>query len=393
MKHFLENKYQIVFVWILNILLLLSVENVNAQQKVDCEQLNVAAYLASYNHYAPPGGNWGNYPTEAVEWSVIDRLLYFALNVEKDGSLSVIKKYKNVSPSRINAIVEAAHQREKPVLITVGGWGNYKEFSRAIRPPVRSQFIENLVNLIEKWGFDGIDLDMEPIKNADVSHYKSFVSKLREKLNTLDTPVANRPLLTAVTGKQPKMFADIQDKLDHIYLMTYDMSGAWSGWVTWHNAPIYSGGNKFPNHPKLLPSTDNMVDEYLEAGVKKEKLSIGIDFYGYVWKGVSKPGQQWDAQPNVIDNVPYYKIVKKYYESRYYHWDRDAQAAYLSIEDKEKETFVSFDDEQTVKAKINYACKKGLSGVFIWDLSAGYFKKQPQDSRDPLIDSMKRILP
>lgn len=356
----------------------------------------VSAYLGAWNHYAPPGGNWGNLPTEEIDWDAFTHLLYFALNANEDGSLSEIKKYHTFSPSRLKAITKAAHEHDTAVLFSVGGWGNYPGFRSAIMPENRDAFISNLIKVMEKWGFDGIDVDMEPIKDeTDVKNYKAFINQLHQELQNKTTPLDIRPLLTAATDWKPEMFADLSDKFDQINLMTYDMSGAWRGWVSWHNAPVYNGGVNFPSTNKPLPSANTEIEEFMEAGVPKEKLGIGIDFYGYIWHGfVTGPLQNWVTQPTVQPNVPYYKIMTEYYDEDHYRWDDKAQAAYLSIDSPiplEKQ-FISYDDEKTIEAKIKYVREEEIGGAIIWDLTGGYQKEQPTGKKDLLLQKVKEEL-
>lgn len=364
------------------------------------DEMWVSAYLASWNHYVEPTGNWGNLPTDEIDWDAFTHLFYFALNVKADGSLSSIADYENMSPDRINAIISAAHKENKPVIITLGGWGNYDGFSQAITPGVRSVLIANIVSLIETWGFDGVDLDMEPIQTGDYENYKAFVRELHTAFETINTPVSGEPLLTAATSWSPSLFSDLQDYFDQINLMTYDFSGAWEGWVSWHNSGIYSDGLTFPGSNKPLPSIENKVKTFVDAGIPKSKIGIGIDFYGYVWSGgsgtstggVTKPNQSWSSPPGVTDNVPYHEIMDQYYQSDYYRWDDGAHAAYLSIDRSEDgdDRFVSYDDEQSVEAKIEYIRQNNLGGVIIWELSGGYQKDKPSGQRDLLLQSVKK---
>ncbi|MCF7802568.1 MAG: fibronectin type III domain-containing protein [Candidatus Marinimicrobia bacterium] len=350
----------------------------------------VTAYLASYNHYAPPGGNWGNLPTDEIDWDAFTHLNYFAFNVNSDGTLSEILDYHNMSPDRINAIVSAAHENGKPVLFTIGGWGNYEGFSTAISPIVRPVFIANLVSILTTWGFDGIDVDMEPINSGDEANYVAFINELHTALQAVDTPLLNDPLLTVATNWHADMFAGLQDKIDQINLMTYDYSGAWQGWTTWHNSPVYNGGETFPNLDKTLPSIDKTINQFLQAGVSPGKLGIGIDFYGYLWDGVSDPQENWTTAPTVTDNVPYHKIMADFYQDKYRKWDSNAQATYLSINENGTEQFVSYDDEQSIQAKYDYMMQKNLGGAIIWELSGGYRENQPAGERDELLQSVKQ---
>lgn len=357
----------------------------------------MTAYLGAWNHYAPPGGNWGNIKTDQIDWSAFTQMDYFALNANPDGSLSKIAPYQTFSPSRLNAIVAAAHKAGKPILFTVGGWGNHPGFTGAISAANRSTFIHNLIDVLKTWKFDGIDLDMEPINNSDISDYSAFVKDLNEQLQQIHTPLLDRPMLTAATDWQPAMFANIQQYFDQINLMTYDMSGPWGGWVSWFNSPVFDGGLTFSNG-KPLPSVNQEVKRYTAQGVKKSKIGIGIDFYGYIWTGVTGPNQSWITPPQVKPNVPYYQIMDSLYSSNDYHWDKAAESAYLSkiqlnvLGVVTLKQFISYDDKQSIKAKINYVRNHDIGGAIIWELGGGFRKNQPVGQKDELLQTVKKYM-
>ncbi|HKJ30593.1 MAG TPA: glycoside hydrolase family 18 protein [Balneolales bacterium] len=349
----------------------------------------VSAYLGAWNHYAPPGGNWGNVHTNEIDWNAFTQLIYFSTTPNNDGSLSPIAPYDTFSPSRLDTIVTAAHKAKKPILFTVGGWGTHPGFSSSIQPANRQTFINNLVGLLKTWKFDGIDLDMEPINSSDVQNYTAFVKALYSALQSIKTPMLNKPMLTAATQWQPSMYANLQDYFDQINLMTYDYSGAWPGWVTWFNSPVYNGGVTFKSNGNPLPSANQTVDEFIKGGVKASKLGIGIDFYGYIWTGVTKPLESWTTAPTVKANVPYYTIINDY-PAATAQWDSKAESAYFSINNSSTKQFVSFDNEQSIKAKVDYVRNKKIGGLIIWELGGGFFANNPAGQKDPLLQAVKQ---
>lgn len=370
----------------------IQISTLQAQIPKDTTGIWVTAYMASWNHYAPPGGNWGNLPTNKIDWSAFTQMNYFAMKAHPDGTLSKIEAYHNFNPDRLETIVSAAHNHDKPILFTVGGWGNHLSFKTAISPLFRENFIANLIQVMKKWNFDGIDIDMEPIKYSDVKDYKLFIKALYKKMQELKTPMASPPLLTVATDSQPEMFVELQQYFDQINLMTYDFSGAWRGWISWYNSPVFNAGQSFPSTHKPLPSTNEEVDKFNEAGVSREKMGIGIDFYGYIWDGVSKPRESWTIAPTVKPNVPYYKIMDKYYSKKNYHWDDETKSSYISINNNGHKKFISFDDQKAIKAKFQYARNKKIGGLIIWELTGGYRKDQPSGQKDKLLQSVSQNL-
>jgi chitinase len=169
--------------------------------------------------------------------------------------------------------------------------------------------------------------------------------------------------------------------------------------VLWHSGALYDGGRSFPDRRERLPSVDNRVEAFLAAGVPRAKLGVGVSFYGYVWNGTdaSRPGEGWSSPPG-FKNLPYYRLADDFglreyeYSHPAYHWDDKAQAAYLSIEDGSPGggKFVSYDNEVAARKKVEYAQRKGLGGVIIWELGGGYRDSQEKGRRDLLLQAVKR---
>lgn len=79
------------------------------------------------------------------------------------------------------------------VLIAIGGWNDSlgDKYSRLVNnPEARARFIANVIQFIEKWGFDGLDLDWEYPKcwqvdchkgpDSDKQGFASFVRELSQ---------------------------------------------------------------------------------------------------------------------------------------------------------------------------------------------------------------------
>jgi GH18 family chitinase len=301
-------------------------------------------------------------------------------------------------------VISRAHAAGKKVLFTVGGWMTDTDFYNSTSDTYRATFIHTLMNFLRTRGYDGIDIDWEPLQDSQIDRYETFINQLYDSLGTINP----RPMLTAATGTTTydgyinlyvPMYARLKDKFDQINLMTYDMSGPWGGWVVWHNAPTTSGGFHFPSTGALIPSADAMVDEFVSQGVPIGKLSIGIDWYGYVWSGgdgtatggVTEPRQQWTTAPSMQANVPYYDIMSTYYQQSRYRWDDAAGAAYLTIDNtgSANDKFISYDNQQTGQAKVQYMRDKGIGGLIIWELGGGYRTELPAGQRDSLLQSIK----
>jgi len=341
-----------------------------------------------------PGWEQGVMPASTIDFVALTHIIHFSLVPNADGSLD--STVNVISPSNSSDIVTRAHSASNKVLICVGGANTQTWFQGATSAANRGGFITNLVNFMSARGYDGIDIDWEPLDQTDAYAFTNFVNSLRTALDA----VAPRPLLTAAIASPPTpatVVASVKDQFDQINLMTYDLSGPYSGWVTWFNAPIYDGGYKFPSTGRLVPSTDGMVTSLVDAGVPPGKLGIGIAFFGWVWSGgtgtstggASLPRQGWTTAPTTTQSN-YNAIISTFYQSNLYHWDDAAQAAYLSMDNagSSNDKFISYDDARTCQSKVSYARNRHLGGVMIWELAQDHHAGQP----DPLLQSIKQAL-
>ena len=336
--------------------------------------------------------NYGLLPAEEIDYSALTHIIHFGLVPRSNGAIDSLANSMTEVNSR--ELVSRAHAAGIKALICIGGWGTDAGFRVATSPLNLHSFIDKLVGFMQRRGYDGIDIDWEYLNGSDAIQYSLFIKALRAKLDA----ISPRPLLTAAAAWQPSILAPLAAEFDQINIMTYDLSGAWPGWVAWHNSPIYDGGFVFPSTLRPVPSTDGMVGNFKIAGIPSHKLGIGIDFYGYVWSGgagtpaggVTEPRQSWLFPPFVRPNVPFYRIYEDYYRAEFYRWDSLAQAPYLSIDEagSENDRFVSFCDEISSEKKIAYARDNGLGGVFIWELGGGYLS-EGHSHRDRLLQAVK----
>ena len=362
-----------------------------------------AAELWATAYY--PGTAGSVMPVSDIDFAVITHVIEFSLMPNADGSLD--ETANGIVGTNAADLISHAHAAGRKVLICVGGANSGPGFQGASATPRRAAFIANLVGYMTARNYDGIDLDWEPVSVSDFSQFTNLVLELRSAMDSLPT----HKLLTAAASAYPTygdppsseytMFSALQSKFDQINIMTYDLSGAYDGWVTCFNSPIYDCGFRFHTTGTLVPSIAGAVENFIANGVSPAKLGIGVAFYGDVWAGgtgastggVSLPRQSWVTAPTV-SQVPYAQIMTDYYQSNLYCWDTRAQAAYLSI-DKPKDSddrFISYDDEHACRAKIGYARDHGLGGIMIWQLALGHRSAQPAGLRDPLIQAIQRAL-
>ena len=358
---------------------------------------NAALWVTGYY----PAYEQAYLPPSAIDFSALTHLIHFSVFPNSDGTLN--SSDNGLTPAYSADVISRAHAAGVKVLICVGGANSETDFQAATSTATLPVFVNNITNFLATYGYDGVDIDWEPFPSTDDQQYSNLVTALRFALNQFPQP----KLLSAAVEAYPpygdsptaeyQLYAALQSQFNQINIMTYDLSGPYEGWVTWFNSPIYDGGYRFPSSGGLVPSIGGSLTNFLNNGVAPGKLGFGIPFYGYVWTdgegpylwSITQPRQSWTNAPT-ITAYGYTDIMADFYQSNLYHWDTNAQSAYLSITNavETDNVFLSYDDQRACQAKVSYARNEGLGGVMIWELAQDHQAGVP----DPLLESVKQAM-
>ncbi len=363
----------------------------------------IAGYLPTYRQTASGAITF----MTAEDYDKLTLINHVGLGINADGSFEWSNN--SVTTTKMAAAVAAAHANQVPINLTLAGW--YDSYYPAISTATqRTAIINNLLALFDTYGYDGIDMDFEPVMSPWISaiqsqnpNYVAFIEELHSALQSRTSPLlGGPPLLTvAATGYAGPVFNQLEDKFDQINLMTYDLSGPYPGWVVWHDSAVYDGGATFPSGG-LLPSVHGEVTAMLNAGVAPGKIGVGVIFDAYRWMGgsgvpvtggVTKPLDRYTSDPSWT-RFSYSYMMQNIYQTANYHWDSVTQMSYLSFDNagSANDQFWSFNDEASCAAKATYTLENNLGGVMIWELHEGYIPTYPAGERMPQLDTLYATL-
>lgn len=349
------------------------------------------------------------------DWDTLTHVIHHAAGLNSDGSLDLNYGGWNLTEAKRTKLIEQAHEKGVYVLFSVVNFGSYDAVLADTTK--RQRLVNDLISVLKNGagpGYDGLDIDLEPVR-ADSSgnnpNYEAFITALQTQLKSINQSnnpgmLAERPLLAIATGIDAiadnqtstlgKLLAKLQDKLDQINVMAYDLSTNSEG-VVWHDGALYDGGNKYPAYTaRSVVSADRALQQFINAGVLPSKLGLGISAETRVWRGgkvtgssdgVTAPMQTWTTEPlwwlsSGVDRGRYAQLMKPgyrcisgsnddcSYKPEYYRWDDKAKVPYLSInkDGSASDMFISYNDARSVHEKVKYVKEKGLGGVMLWEL-------------------------
>ena len=279
-------------------------------------------------------------------------------------------------------------------VISIGGWSDSGRFSdAALTEASRAAFSDSAVRFMKTNGFDGIDIDWEYptggglasniTRSADPANFQLLLKTLRSKLNLQGSRDKKHYILSFAGGASNSYasrvgLSAISKYVDYGMIMTYDLHGFWDSFTDF-NAPLFLPAGQ---SPQGKTSVDAAVRSWLNNGFPPGKLIMGVPFYGYVYQGVSGVNNGLWQRFTSASAVGYDTIQSKYVSSASYQKFYDSAAAVPWLFNGT--TFVSYDDDASIRKKVQYSVSKGLLGVGVWDL--GF------DRTGTLINSVKQSL-
>ena len=251
-------------------------------------------------------------------------------------------------PERLRLMAGLKAQKpELKVLLSIGGWKSGRFSEMAATKKNRVAFAKDCKRIVDEYNIDGIDIDWEyPTSNAagissspdDTKNFTMLMKELRRQLG-------KGKLLTMATVCDAKYidFKACMPYVDLVNVMSYDMSEPLEA----HHAALH------PSPISGYCTSEGAVEAHLKAGVPKEKLVMGIPFYG---KGN-------DKDPGIRQFLEMGTLPEGYQDC----WSEEGQVPYI-VNDR-GEYLWGYENVRSLTAKCKYIKDNGLRGGMYWEYS------------------------
>ncbi|PWY82995.1 glycoside hydrolase [Aspergillus heteromorphus CBS 117.55] len=274
------------------------------------------------------------------------------------------------------------------VWIAVGGWamndpGPSKTTFSDLAASEASQdtFFDSLLSFMQSNNFDGVDLDWEyPVADdrggrpEDFANYVTLLKRLRERLNQSGNHYGVSITLPAsywyLRGFD---IVNLEPHVDFFNIMTYDIHGVWDS----TNKEIGSFAHAHTN----LTEINAGLELLWRNNINPERVNLGLGFYArsFTMKDPScmKPGcpftggaraGECSGTEGVLAEYEINKIIQKGGAEVTLYKDEA-----VKVVTWDKDQWASWDDQETMKLKIQYANQRCLGGTMVWaiDLDDG----------------------
>lgn len=322
------------------------------------------------------------YPESLIDFTKMTHILVSAIEPTSTGGVTTDFFIDATNgPTVARTISSRAHQAGRKAILMLGGSSYLAALKSASSSTYRATFVKNLIATMDDLGYDGIDVDWEPIQLADEAQALQLLKDLRAARPSM---ILTFPINWVGANSTPDTWlAQVASVVDQVNVMSYEMAGNWGGWTSWHEGALYGEAS---SHPSSISSS---IKVFLAAGVPAAKLGIGLSAYGSCWRGPTAPDQSVGSGVVASDNtMSYSAIVGQYYTSAAYHWDTAGRQAYLSFATATGPagcTMISYEDPQSITERGAYVKSAGLGGAIMWTINQAHLASAAVGQQDPLL--------
>jgi len=365
----------------------------------------VVCYFTNWAWYRP---GEGKYTPDDIDTNLCTHIVYgFAVLNRETLTIKTHDSWADID-NRFYERVVALKAKGIRVSIGIGGWNDSlgDKYSKLVRDPNnRERFIEDVIEFIEKYGFDGLDLDWEyPVcwqvdcSQGHADEREGFAEFVKE----LATEFRPRGWLLSAAVSPSKMVIDagydvptLAEYFNWIAVMTYDYHGNWDR-QTGHVAPLYY----YPGDKWDYFNANFTIHYWIEKGAPPQKLIMGLPMYGQSFNLADASNRGLNAQtygPGEAGKytraggfLSYYEICDKVNNNG---WTvvRDAEGR-IGPYAYQKSQWVSYDDVAEVRRKAGFIRDLKLGGGMIWALDLDDFRGSCGCGKHPLLGALNQEL-
>jgi len=297
-----------------------------------------------------------SYTTLAANGNLISAVAPFWYRLSPENGIEIWEHQTgdNLSTEDKTTVIEQARRNKVQVFALVhnmlyDGQIDGRELASEMlaTPDTRKMFINQLESLIKKYGFDGINLDIEEVYTWDRDKFSLLVKELYQRLDPQGYKVTVCvPAKTwddpSNTWSGPFDYSAIGQYAHYVVIMSYDEHGYYSD-----PGPVASYG-----------WVEDVV-KFAVQNISPEKILMGVPGYGFDWEAGS-------FYPTYLSYSQAMNIAVS--KEAIIRWDDYGKVPYFYYWNSWKEHQVWFENASSLTHKLDIVNRYALKGIAIWRL-------------------------
>lgn len=289
--------------------------------------------------------------------NLISEICLFMFRIDPNDA-TAIENFGNFTDQYVEELVDIAHRNNVRILAVVhnllyrpGGTTKAKDLIKELvsTRENRETFINNLINLIEKYNFDGVNIDIEDVYIEDKDNLSSLYVEMgrefRRRGYFLSASIPSR-----VSDDPSNPFSDpfdytiIGSAVDEFMVMLYNEHG----WPGSGPGPVVSIGWM------------NRVLNYTITRVPRNKVVGAVSVFGFDFNLTT-------GKNNYVTYARAVEIAERYGKDIIF--DEETKTPMFSYTDENGNNHeVWFENDESIYAKAELAFNKGIKGIALWRL-------------------------
>jgi len=310
---------------------------------------------------------------------------YFALDIAADGSIRTRDADGNAEPgyNRLGNdrwfeifeehvgdvdTVGVSGAPKKNVELVFTQFSNDDIAAFVTSKPAQKKFITALDNLLLAYPVSGVNIDIEysgPVTDPLRNGLTSFMADLHKHLDETYEDVSLSIDMYAGAGTTYTIWdiAALEPHADYFVVMAYDFHRRQSI-VAGPVAPLFGGKEYW----------DSDISVHLQGFLKhipREKILLGVPFYGYEWKTTSRNAQA-HTFPDTGSTATYKRVQEVLSRADELevqeHWNEAALSPYISYKEDGDIFVIYYENSRSLSYKLDFVNQLDLGGIAIWAL-------------------------
>jgi spore germination protein YaaH len=304
----------------------------------------------------------------------LTHLGYFSLGLANNGTLLTKTAdggepgYQKLQSDQVLELLSSIKKNGGKAEIVITQFDNDTIVAFLNSPTAHQNFLSSLDSVLLAYPFEGINIDIEytgEVSDRLRSNFVTFMKELREHVNKKYGHL-NISVDIFASGANGGQIWDVQaltPHVDYFVVMAYDFhrrSSPQAGPV----APLFGG-------KKLWDSDISQHLRDLLLLVPKEKILLGIPFYGYEWQTTSNSAQAFTF-PDTGSTASIERVTELLAQKKELnvveHWNDAALSPYLTYRKNGQQFVIYFENSRSLSYKLDFVNQLHLGGIAIWAL-------------------------
>ena len=302
---------------------------------------------------------WMETAWQSYNFNLLSTIAYFGL--ETNGSGNIVDHHG----WPVTSLINEAHSYGTEVSLVVILFNSDNIAQLLSNPSNRQTLINNLLAEVNDAGADGVNIDFEGVPSSQRDNLTTFMTDLTAAFHEAN-PASQVTMATpAVDWSNAFDYDALANACDGLMIMGYAYH--WSG-------SSVAG----PVSPLTGWGTYNVtwtVNDYLnETGNDRDKIILGLPYYGYEWPTTSGSA---GASTTGSGDAKFYSEAIALAESYGPLWNDESQTPWYRYQDGNNNWHQGwYDDSSSLSLKYELAIDEDLLGIGIWAL--GYDGTEPE---------------